>query len=142
MARHVQVFCFGHSLSGASRAWLTSEFGTYKVHKVFFNAPQLKDVPGATRGVLRTLRKQGADFSSGKGTKTIFVLPGLGAGAAMLLAGWLGITGTLPAVLNLIRLGDDTYGPCPEMPLLELHEFKNEVGRPMRSDFFDGVEAA
>lgn len=139
MTPRVQVFTFGHSLSAQTKAWLDTEFGrgTWRIHKAFFHAEKLCDVPSATERVFHRLRSQGADFSGQ--TRTLFVLPGLGAGVAMLLAGWHGITGELPDVLHLMKVGDH-YAPSPEAPVLKLMAFKNEVGRKMRANFFDGVE--
>lgn len=138
MARTVQVFTFGHALSEGTKAYLRRTYGAYRVHKAFFHAPQLQDVPGAALATLRTLQKQKADFSGQ--AITLFALPGLGSGAVMLAFGWAGVTGEGPRVLNLMKSADGTYIPSPECPELDCHEFKNQVGRQLRASFFDGVE--
>jgi hypothetical protein len=135
-----QVFAFGHSLSPATKAWLSQNYVSgYRVHKVFFHAEKLSDTPAAAEQVFHKLRAQGADFSGQ--TQTLFVLPGLGAGVAVLVAGWVGITGDFPQVLNLMKFGDG-YAPSPELPVIDLGSFKNQVGRKMRARFFEGVETS
>lgn len=126
-----QVFCFGHSLSASTQLWLNQNYpGGVRVFRAHYHADKMSDAVRAADGVLSNLARQGADLDNH--VRTIIVSPGMSAGALLLAAGWMGMTGDLPKVLNLMRVGDE-YVPSPELPLLDLMSFKNNVGRKKRS---------
>lgn len=117
-----QVIIFGHSLSDTSMQFLTNLLGTTaKVYRVDFHIDRFNLALQEVDKIFDLLRSKGADLSGR--SRTIMVPPGSSVGSMILVAGWVGLTGDFPEVLNLIRRGDNVYAPSPETPVLHLTKY-------------------
>ncbi len=124
--RPTQVIVLGHRLSRATMQWLKSQ-GPYKIYKILFHVDRFDRVFDSVKEVMRELHAQGCDLSGN--TPTIFQPTGSTVGALVIASAWAGLTGQLPSFINLIRNGDATYAPSPELPVLDLHGFAIEIHR-------------
>lgn len=116
----LQVVVLGHGLSTKTHEYLRSQ-GPYKVFKTVFHIERFDQVFEAVEEVFQDLQAQGCDLSGQ--TPTVFQATGSSVGAMAIVAAWYGLTGHLPSILNLIRQWDNSYGPSPEMPQLDLDGF-------------------
>lgn len=120
----LQVFTFGHSLSNQTKEFLSKIDANVKIYNVPFHITRFDRTLLEIDQVLEKLRRAGADMSGR--TRTVFVPSGTSTGAIVFAAAWLGLTGDLPEILNLIRRGETHFVPSPEMPILNLPEYSDK----------------
>lgn len=129
----VQVITFGHLLSEGTKNYLTDTEGSFEVFNCFIHFEKFSEVFEAVESTVQQLLESGADLSGN--TKTYIVPPGSSAAAMAVVAMWDALAGGHPKLLNLIRQ-DHQYVPSPEKPILDLHEFKQQIrsfrGRVMK----------
>lgn len=122
----LQVISLGHPLSRPSHKFVKSltPNGWYNFYYTSLHLDRFDQVLEVTDKALDELREQGADLS-GK-TRTIIVPPGMSMVAMVFSAAWMGVTGDLPEILNVMRVKQE-HIPCPEMPIISLHSVKNNA---------------
>lgn len=123
--RPLQVIVLGHQLSMATERYLREQDPNFRIYKVILHIETFDQVFLAAEEVFKELANQGCDLSGR--TPTVFQAAGATVGSLALAAAWHGLTGSFPNILNLIRIGDWAYGPSPELPVLELHRFSEQI---------------
>ena len=132
VSRRVQVIVTGHPLSPESKRFLREKYGS-NIHYFtqVWHTPHFSDAFPATEQFFDRLKDQGANLRGN--VTTIFTVPGTSVGAVCIATAWAGLTGELPKFINVIRVGD-VWIPSPEMPILDLSSFKNDVYRKRRAE--------
>lgn len=122
----LQVISLGHPLSRPSHKFIKgiAPKGWYSFYYASLHLDRFDQVLEATDSALDELRSQGADLSGA--TRTIIVPPGMSMVSMVFCAAWMGVTGDLPEILNVMRVGAE-HVPCPELPVINLHSVKNNV---------------
>lgn len=132
MGRRVQVIITGHPLSAESKKFLREKYGSnVQYFTQVWHTPHFSDAFPATEEFFDKLKAQGANLKGN--VPTIFTLPGSSVGTASVMAAWAGLAGELPKFLNVIRV-NDVWVPSPEMPILDMSSFKNDVYRKRRAE--------
>lgn len=122
----LQVISLGHPLSRPSHKFIKSiaPKGWYSFYYASLHLDRFDQVIPVIDKALDELRSQGADLSGA--TRTIIVPPGMSMVSMVFAAAWMGVTGDLPEILNVMRIGQE-HVPCPELPIINLHSVKNNM---------------
>jgi len=122
----IQVISFSHPLSSMTMNFVRSldkrqQVRTYRInlHITRFDRTTVE-----LDEIFDKLRREGCDLSGR--TRTLLVPPGSSTAAMAITAAWMGLTGDLPEILNLIRRGDQVHGPSPEAPTINLDSWADE----------------
>jgi hypothetical protein len=139
MTKPLQVLVFGHPLGLQTKAFLATISADVRIHKVFMHIPRFCDTLPHVKGVFDELAKQGLDLSGR--TPTLIVPPGSSLASMAIVAAWLGVSGEVPKLLNLIKDPSQSgeWIPSPEAPVLDLHSFRHDMRQAGRRQL-NGVE--
>lgn len=130
-ARTIQIISFGHPLSEKCKVHLKQLHPDVEF-KCWYKNIHLEKYAGAAivvAAAFESLSKDENGPNVSGGVPTWILLPSAGIAAAAIIATWVGMTGQLPAILNLIRRGAQgtDYVPSPELPVLFLEPIKKKV---------------